>query len=311
MTRYTKWALDPLFLFLVVLTAGTVWILGPLARKAPLPVVHLDVQVPSQLPVAQPAVPISEAAQPDTTVLTAALQALQSTNRDRRTDLASTAAEVDAAQHRIDVLQAELAVIDNQRASLTTVNASPAQSNEADSVQALIARRRQENDRLQSDLERATAPISEEGANAPVLALAKQPLHKLPQPVELLENRITPVTKEYFHFPMFSLKPLFTVKRIRMGETIAEARRPGSEFSKFLATIQPHTLYVSCLLNRDSFQAFYAVREMAAKSGIDVGWEPSATSSGAIPMLGVKLASPSDKKLVRVPDVISQHQDRH
>ncbi len=305
-----KSALDPLFLFFAALTVGTIFILGPLARNAPRITVH---HIHVQPVIGQTVIPVPlTASQPpklDTSTFIAELQALQATSRERQIGVEATADEADAAQHRVDAARTDLAALDAKRASLRPVLATSTQPDEADHLHALIAQRRQEADRLQSDLERVTAPAPEPGTKAPVLALAKEPLHKLPQPVELIENRIAPVTKEYFHFPIVMFKPVFTVKRIRMGETIAGARQPDSGFAEFLSTIHPDRLYISCLLNRDSFEAYYAVREMAVKKGIDVGWEPADTSSGVIPMLGVKLASPSDKRRVRVPDVISPHQD--
>ncbi|MGA8028569.1 MAG: hypothetical protein WB992_15605, partial [Bryobacteraceae bacterium] len=92
--------------------------------------------------------------------------------------------------------------------------------------------------------------------------------------------------------------------RIRFGETIDQARGPGSAFRNFLSTIDRKRCYVSCLLNADSFDAFYAVRDLTAKAGLDIGWEPVDTSSGKITIFGVKLGSPRKKKSVPVPDII-------
>jgi hypothetical protein len=315
MRLHSKIALDPLFLFFILLSAGTLLILGPLNRPAARPTPH---HVAAQPPIVralaerrvEPAAsPTLRALEPDPRLFTTDFQTLQITLGELRSELKKTTDEANAAQARVDAARAELRALDTQAASLRNSNTAASEPSETQHLESLITRRRQEADQLGKDLERETAPAPEQGKENAVLALAKQPVNKLPQPVELLENRITPVTKQYFRFPLLSLKPQFTVKRIRMGETIAEAQRPDSEFAAFLSSIRPNSVYISCLLNRDSFQAFYAVREMAAKKGIEVGWEPAETSGGSISMLGVKLASPSDTKRVAVPDVISPHRD--
>ncbi len=200
----------------------------------------------------------------------------------------------------------ELAALEAQKAALRQSRESLAQATRVSDVAAITDQRREEVTSLESDLERVKASIPRPGPQNLRLTRAIEPVDKLPVLVELFENRITPVTKDYFRFPVLALKPLFTVKRTRLGETIAEAQRPGSRFARFLSTIHPQQSYLSCLLNADSFQAFYAVRQLTEKARIDIGWEPAQTSSGIISVLGVRLATPKDKQRVRVPDIVSK-----
>ena len=94
--------------------------------------------------------------------------------------------------------------------------------------------------------------------------------------------------------------------RKRPGETVAEARAPDSQFARFLSKTPPDTRFISCLLNRDSFEAYFAVRDMATRAGFDIAWEVADTSSGKITIQRVKLVSNprSAGAPVALPDVM-------
>ncbi len=305
MRLHWKWAWDPLLLFLIALGIGTVWLIGPIARKRSVTMsrarVHREI---GPVPVRA----ITKA--PDTTTVRAELRAAEAAVRAKVMDADSSEADLDAAQRRVDTLRAELAALEAQRAAMRQNRESLTQTTTAGDLEAIATQRREEITRLESDLERIKASIPPPRPQNLQLTRAIEPVNKLPVLVELFENRITPVTKDYFKFPLLSLKPLFTVKRTHLGESIAQARQPNSRFAHFLSTIHPQESYVSCLLNADSFEAFYVVRQLTEKAGVEIGWEPAETSGGSISILGVRLATAKDKNRIRVPDIVSKPESQ-
>ena len=139
----------------------------------------------------------------------------------------------------------------------------------------------------------------------PYVPMAATPT-KLPILVELVRNRVVPLVKENFRIQHKILGPAVAT-RITSGDSIANLGRPDSSFSKLLKTINPEKQYLACLLNADSFEAFRDARRLAQQRGIEIGWEPSDTSSGTILIYPVHFTTKpaaKDSKLPRVAPIL-------
>ncbi|MGA3025353.1 MAG: hypothetical protein ABSF98_11320 [Bryobacteraceae bacterium] len=289
---------DPLLLFLVALIGGTLWLLAPVPDAAAL--LRPDspaAAVPPPPPRAQPPQPRS---MPNPADLRAELEAAEKAMRERAAALDAQNAEIEMLQRRVDALRAQLEALQARPAS-TAPAASP--SDEESRMENLVKERQVEIAHLESELASLTAPAVPvpDTRRIPRAVGASQ---KLPLLVDLSGNRIAPVNGEFFRFPMFPVSSRIVATRKKPGETIAEARAPNSQFARFLSKIHSGREYVSCLLNGDSFEAYYAVRDMAARAGVDIAWEPADTSSGKIAIQPVRLVSKPPRNAVPLPDIM-------
>lgn len=294
---------DPVLLFLIALIGATLWLLKPVPDAAalvrPEPPRAAPVQAPA--PVVEPPPPSRRA--PDLAALRAGLEADSAAVRERTAALDEQNVEIEKLRLKVDALRIELDALEAQRASIGPPIAPAVPATEEARLQNLVNQRRDQIAQLESELANLkTPPPAPPDANVPRAVRAAQ---KLPVLVDLIGNRIAPVIGEFFHLPIVALSSEVVATRKRPGETIAEARAPDSQFARFLSKLNTGTRYVSCLLNSDSFAAFFAVREMTARAGLDIAWEPADTSSGRIPIQRVKLvAKPSSRRVVPVPDVM-------
>jgi hypothetical protein len=71
-------------------------------------------------------------------------------------------------------------------------------------------------------------------------------------------------------FRTFTYEPRSPVQ----GESLAEIRRPGSDYETLLSASDPTTHYVFFFVQSDSFEAFRAARRIARSRGFPTGWEP-------------------------------------
>ena len=163
--------------------------------------------------------------------------------------------------------------------------------------------RRVEISRLESELANLKSALAEPSPDEGQIPRAIRVSQKLPVLVDLSGNRIAPVTSEFFRLPMFARSSEITATRKKPGESIAEARAPNSQFRRFLSKIHADSHYISCLLNSDSFEAFYAVRDMVTRAGYDIAWEPADTSNGQIAIQRVKLVR-APREVVTLPDIM-------
>jgi hypothetical protein len=231
--------------------------------------------------------------------------------RERAAALAAQSAEIEMLQRTVDALRAELEALEKRRASMGPAAAAAAPAEES-RMEDLVKERQAETSRLEYELARLTAPavpLPDVGR----IPRAVRTLQKLPLLVDLSGNRIAPVTGEFFRFPMLGFSSEKVVTRKKPGETIAEARAPNSQFARFLSKIHSGSQYISCLLNSDSFEAYYAVRDMAARAGLDIAWEPADTRSGKITIQMVKLVSKplSPRAEVPLPDIMRPGASQH
>jgi hypothetical protein len=219
-------------------------------------------------------------------------------------------AEIEMLQRRVDALRTELAALEAQRAPMGPAAVTSAEESRTED---LVQERRAQMSHLESELANLKSALAAPLPDARKVPLAVHPSQKLPVLVDLSGNRIAPVTGEFFHLPMFTSSSVVVATRKSPGETIAEARAPNSQFARFLSKIHSEKRYISCLLNSDSFEAFYAVRDMATRAGFDIAWEPADTRSGKIPIQKVKLVSKprSPDDVVPLPDILREHAGKH
>jgi len=58
------------------------------------------------------------------------------------------------------------------------------------------------------------------------------------------------------------------------GESLAEIRRPGSDYERLLDKLDSTTRYLYFFVQPDSFETFRAARQIARSRGFSTGWEP-------------------------------------
>jgi hypothetical protein len=302
---------DPLLLFLIALLSGTLWLFRPIPNvpaRAPREV-RQAAAAPPPAPRAQPP---KQSAGPNLATVREELEAAEKAIVTRAAALDAQTAEIEMLQRKVDALRAELAALEAQGASMGPAPALPASSAEESRMEGLVKDGRVEVSRLESELTSLKSAPRVPVSDAKRVPRAVRVSQKMPALVDLSGNRIAPVNGEFFHFPMFALSSETVATRKRPGETIAEARAVKSHFARFLAKIRPDSEYISCLLNSDSFEAFYAVRDMASRAGFDIAWEPADTRSGKIPIQRVKLVSkPHSGDGVKLPDIMRDGAGEH
>jgi hypothetical protein len=311
-------------LFVVALAAGTVWLIGPVSSKPAPPVMPADT---ADLPALRPAYPPptfsperfatptyplqaqqrdaaqKATAKADPEKLREELIEAEQAARERLAQLEASNADLQAVQTQIDALRNEIAALEAKRASLGPVDPATLDTAEVDKLAALVDTRREEVGTLKAELQRIKLPENLPRDEVSKLSGAASPQNKLPIPVELIHDQIAPVTKEFFKFPS-TTKAEYIVTRIRRGETIEEASQPDSAFATFLTKVHPKKQYLLLLVNPDSFDSFYAVREMALRAGLEISWQPLNTSDGTIPIVHVVPASAKHPGWIRLPDVV-------
>jgi len=294
----------PLIAFVAALLAGSMSMIRFVPRDAgPLP--PLPKPPPFLFPLLLP--PPAPAAAPvpeiDIQALRNRLSELLNAIRERKSANDATSAELEALQKKVDELRAELETLEARR---TAMIAAPANAPSADdTLETQVADDRTQVAAGEEDLAAIKAAPESKLAN-PQFRGAISPFQKLPAPVELNGNRIAPVDRDFFRFPLIVLSSSIVVTRKHPGETIAEAQRPDSMFAKFLARVRKEHCYISCLLNGDSFEAFFAVREMARRAGLDVSWEPAWTADGNVAITRVRLVRKASvkQKTVALPEIV-------
>jgi hypothetical protein len=294
---------DPVLLFLIALIGGTLWLLNPVPDAAALVRPEPPRAAPVQAPAPAVEPPPLPPRGPDLAALRAKLEADAAALRERAAAFDAQNAEIEELRQKVDALRAEFEALEAQRASMGPAIAPAVPATEQARMENLVEEHRVEIAQLESELANLKPPPPvPPDAKVPRAVRASQ---KLPVLVDLIGNRVSPVTGEFFHLPIMALSSEMVATRKRPGETIAEARAPHSQFAQFLFKLNADTRYVSCLLNSDSFEAFFAVRDMTARAGLDIAWEPADTSSGRIAIQRVKLvAKPRSRAVVQVPDVM-------
>ena len=306
--------LEPIFLFILSLIAGTLWVIVPTTANHPKAAGHATPPA-----IIAPAAPVLAAAktrpaeeqpfaralagtQKQVSASTGALQAaeeqvrmtddelrqLQQENRELAATLESERQSLESLGGQLRSLQ-QPGGVPGQPAPLARQNTEIAGETEA--LRKLLAQKETETGRLQTQLS-ATKSLSD--GEIPYVPKAEAP-DKLPVPVDLIHNRVIAVNKEGFKIQAKLAGPV-TATRKSEGETIAQIRERGSAFAKMLDKMKPEKEYLAILLNADSFEMFREVRRIARKRGIDIGWEPADTSSGQIEMFRVRLSQKVDKQ---------------
>jgi hypothetical protein len=298
----------PLLLFAVALVGAAAWLIGPVSSRSVLartvPASPAPALAPRPVVAVHPATKF--AAPPSEHDIERLRRELETAEVDARSHLAAlevSDADLKSIQAQIDALRAEIAALQAKRAALGPSGPANPEATEADQLSKAVDQRREEVVLLQADLARAKAPAPQPGGENTQLSTASAPSHKLPVPVELIHNQIAPVTKDFFRFSSFH-RATFLATRSRRGETIDEAKNPESLFGKFVAKLRPDREYILLLVNPDSFDSFYAVRDLAMRAGVEISWQPSDTSDGTVPIVHVVTASKRHPGVIPLPDVV-------
>ncbi|MDQ6665605.1 MAG: hypothetical protein M3Z23_14585 [Acidobacteriota bacterium] len=288
--------LEPIFLFILALIAGTLWVIVPIQQKpAKVPTALVEqaapvVAIPKpvvRLPKAAPKQPKPGMTEPDPeakrlaqerAVLVQTVQAVQtdwSATQQSLTTASEEQQRLDAAilqeQQKLSGLKKGQAVDPKPEA-----RAPSEQAAEIERLQGAVQTKKTEIAKLETELNNTRNPFEKEVASLPKAS----PATKLPMLVELFHNHAIPVDKKHFKFMKQKTTTLAT--RESDGETSEQIKSPDSDFSKYLAGIKPAKQYLACLLNDDSFDIFREIREIARAKGVGVGWEPIDTAAGKI-----------------------------
>ncbi len=232
------------------------------------------------------------------------LEAAETDASSRLSALEASNADLETIQAQIEALRAEIASLKAKQAALGPSRLTSVEPAEANRLSVVVDQRREEIELLQADLVRVKAPAALASGERSQLSTASAPSNKLPVPVELIHSQIAPVTRDFFKFTMSGRRPTYSATRSRRGETIEEAGKPDSLFGKFLSKLQPKREYLLLLVNADSFESFYAVRELAMRAGVEVSWQPSDTSDGTIAIVHVVPPSARHPGVIPLPDVV-------
>lgn len=292
--------LEPIFLFILSLLAGTLWIIIPTDPKPELqPASVIASEVVPLAPVvpvqdSKPAAPPRNDEEKLRRELAAAEERLQQSVQgsqltteqlnelQRQNERVS--AEIQNEQRVLDGMKAELRSLEQQLTQKAPAPQNSETLNEARTLAKLLADKKAEESRAQAQFSAAAAGAE---VKLPYVPTAGTPF-KLPVLVEFIHNRVVPVTKESFRIKESLTGPAVATRKSE-GDSIGDIAKPSSLFSKFLAKMKPDKEYLSCLLNPDSFEAFREARKLAQQKGIDVGWEPVDTSSGQIVIYRARL----------------------
>ena len=312
--------LEPIFLFILSLIAGTLWVIVPIQSK-PLPNAVPPAQVVSA-PTVEPApsivktAPRKPAPEPDPLAQNRAL--LAKTEQQVQTERAAVDRNLklvsDEQQRAFVAIQKEQQRIEEFRNGLGALNrkqselrAEAERNAEAGRVEVQLQAKKAELAKLETELRNTRNPFEKEVISLP----RASPANKLPILVELFHNRAIPVDKNHFHFTSPKWSGPRVATRTGPGESAEEISNPDSAFRKFLDGIKTDKQYLACLLNPDSFDVFREVRRIAREKGVALGWEPIDSSGGKITIYPVhfvkdagKPRSEKEKNLPRVTAII-------
>jgi len=111
--------------------------------------------------------------------------------------------------------------------------------------------------------------------------------------VIITQATVTPVDEPYYE-PVFTeasgVRIQTGLRFVRRGEALNDALRRGSDFLRWLDTIDRRRQYVLILVGPASFDSFRAVREELRKRKIKCGWDPNKKGNADVTFVpkGVK-----------------------
>ncbi|MGI8990826.1 MAG: hypothetical protein ACR2I2_14770 [Bryobacteraceae bacterium] len=290
--------LEPIFLFILSLIAGTLWVIVPIQQGPPS-----APAAAAPKPVAELAKPLSKPvlkAGPDREAERLARERamLLGTAKTVQTDWSATEQSLKAAtdeRRRLDAaIQQEQQRLADLKKGLAIdrepdVGAASETTGGIERLQGAVRTKRTEIAKLETELKNTRNPFEKEVTSLPKAS----PATKLPMLVELFHNHAIPVDKKHFKFAKQRGTTLAT--RESDGETPEQIKNPDSDFLKYLASIKPAKQYLACLLNDDSFDIFREIREIARAKGVAVGWEPINTSAGKITLYPIHFTKNPDR----------------
>lgn len=296
--------LEPIFLFILALIAGTLWVIVPIQQDAPKvqaaavqpPAPAVELPKPLPKPVSKPVLKV--APDPEAERLAKERATLQQTAQAARADWLATEQSLkdsnDEQQRLAAAIQQERERLANLKTPSDTdrkpdVRTPSEKAAEIERLQSAAQLKNTEIAKLETDLNNAHNPFEKEVTSLPKAS----PATKLPMLVELFHNHAIPVDKKHFKFVKQRGTTLAT--RESDGESATEIKNTGSDFLKYLAGIKPAKQYLACLLNDDSFDIFREIRDIARAKGVAVGWEPIDTSAGKITLYPIHFTKDPDR----------------
>ena len=285
--------IDPIFLFMLYLISGTLWVIIPFPSHAQPQPPPLRAAPPK--PVVQSARTLDPAAQREGILLARSAQEFQQELESvrRRMEEAArqqqqTSEDVRKEEQRLGSKQQENRNLQNQVQGTTSLPAAGTQKpqpTQADANRLEADAREKEAELARRAKELAQATGSGTGKQRACVAT---PTSKEPIPVELVYNRVVPIDEEHFRITVNPSRRFVLMTRkdssTTPGESPEQIRKPNSVFAKYLQAVKPETQYLVVLLNNDSFAAFRAVEEMARARGFNCGvsWIPTDSKRGTL-----------------------------
>jgi hypothetical protein len=285
--------IDPIFLFMLYLIAGTLWVIIPFRTQAQ-PVAPPP---PPQPVVSEPA-PASEPA-PDPAIekeWDAAARALERLRQQRATleqesqsvreQQASALEQIRQQDARLAELKAQAANLDQRQSQARSAAEEAARAEEAKRAQADQLRnqaeqKKNEEAKLLIVLQNSKSPYDGGGVSAPQITKSDKQVTW----IELLNNRAFPVDAAHYDYALYNLKGggiARVATRKGGGEGIDEIKSPASAVARYFENIKPKQEFLACLVHSDSFRLYREVRKIAWSRGIEVGWEPIDRTDGKL-----------------------------
>ncbi len=313
--------LEPIFLFILSVLAGTLWVIVPVhSNRDPHPPMANVAPVAQAIVTPVPEAPLESPLAEEIETAQGAISEQIDIVRSKEEKVALSGEElkqlevqnqqlslnIQAEQKNLERLRGELEILRKQsgdpNSSAPIAKLSKEIQSEIDSLRRLLQQRQAESAQLVAQLGETK---SKSDLAVPYIPKASE-ADKLPILVELLHNRAVPVNKTGYKMGFGFTST--TATRKWEGESVPEIQKPGSAFMQYLGKINGNKQYLSCLLNSDSYQVFRVVRQLAQQKGIEVGWEPADTTSGELKLYRVRFqnkpSGPSKESPVKLPPIL-------
>lgn len=218
--------------------------------------------------------------------LRAALKAAEQENRladeDRgrlRDSLSRLQREIEKLQAQIEELEAQLKKLQYDREQMEKLQ------KELEDLRRELEKARKPYVDLQEQIGKTKAEREKPAVVIDVPPRLVAPGDLKREIVVITQATVTPVDEPYYQ-PVYGEVPGGRVQTgfrfVRCGAAANDALRGGSDFLRWLDTIDRNSQYVSMLVDSASLETFRAVREELRKRKIKSGWEPQEKGNANI-----------------------------
>lgn len=151
---------------------------------------------------------------------------------------------------------------------------------EIQEVSRVLKEKRSLIDDLQAQLQRSGLPGTGTEATGWVMTRSA----KRPAWVEVVNNRVIPVDGDHYSTQtvLTIAGPAVVYTRRSTGETLEEARQPGSALMRFLKRQDPNKVFIACNVYADSFHTYRELRRFLRGLNYEVGWDPEERDQGRL-----------------------------